>query len=365
MCIRDRYMGTSAINLGLRRVTVRVRHHDPVPDAEWWDAPLLRAGARSYIANPVDVVPNEELNAEQIAERVETIQRSLAALEGVSPEVQVELQVMKDKISHLIEHPAPFRVIHGAQPVSLPMYLTKEERKKLRRQKRAEKEQERRDKLKLGLIQQPPPKLKMSNFMHILGTEAIGDPSKLEAEVKKNMAERLKAHLERNAQRSLTKEQRAEKLMRKLKRDSSVECRVAVFRIERLTDRAIRFKVDKNAQQLALNGVCLISNPNSGLGFPSMVVVEGGPKAIKFYKRLLLRRIKWEGEKPANADGEAKEQEKTKVCNLVWEGALKDHSFTKWKVVEIRSEIEVKRALTERSVEHYWDLVLNYKPPAL
>jgi hypothetical protein len=26
---------------------------------------------------------------------------------------------------------------------------------------------------------------------------------------------------------------------------------------------------------------------------PTIIIVEGGPKAIKFYKKLLLRRIKW------------------------------------------------------------------------
>jgi len=112
-------------------------------------------------------------------------------------------------------------------------------------------------------------------------------------EVRKATAERLQAHLERNAKKKLTKEQKAEKNIRKLKRDSALECRVAVFRIENLSHGAHKFKVNMNAQQLALNGVCIIADKKLGLNLPNVVVVEGGPKAIKFYKKLMLRRIKW------------------------------------------------------------------------
>ena len=56
----------------------------------------------------------------------------------------------------------------------------------------------------------------------------------MEKEVKKQVAERLKQHMLRNAERKLTKEQRQEKTMRRLKKDSSQETRVAIFRIESL-----------------------------------------------------------------------------------------------------------------------------------
>ena len=49
-----------------------------------------------------------------------------------------------------------------------------------------------------------------------------------------------------------------------------------------------------NAKQLSLNGFCLICDKASGLNFPNLIVVEGGPKAIKFYKKLILRRIHWD-----------------------------------------------------------------------
>mgnify|MGYP003577445925 CR=1 FL=1 len=139
----------------------------------------------------------------------------------------------------------------------------------------------------------PPPKLKYSNFMNIMKDEAVADPTKAEMEVRKAIAERLQSHLERNAKKKLTKDQKAEKNMRKLRRDSAAECRVAVFRVENLSHGAHKFKINMNAQQLALNGVCVIADKKLGLNLPNVIVVEGGPKAIKFYKKLMLRRIKW------------------------------------------------------------------------
>jgi len=38
---------------------------------------------------------------------------------------------------------------------------------------------------------------------------------------------------------------------------------------------------------------------------------------------------------------------------------LKDHNFNKWKVVEIKSELEGRRLLSDRGVEFYWDRALT------
>ncbi len=47
-----------------------------------------------------------------------------------------------------------------------------------------------------------------------------------------------------------------------------------------------------NAKQLALNG--FIIKPKDYHRQIVMVAAEGGAKAIRFYKNLLLNRIKWE-----------------------------------------------------------------------
>ena len=54
--------------------------------------------------------------------------------------------------------------------------------------------------------------------------------------------------IERNLNRKLTKEEKNDKLVRRLKRDSAVECRVALFKVEDLNFGGHRFKIDKNAQ---------------------------------------------------------------------------------------------------------------------
>ena len=80
--------------------------------------------------------------------------------------------------------------------------------------------------------------------------------------------------------------------MRKLKRDSAKECRRAVFRVEKLVDPTQIFKVNMNAKQLALNGF-VMKPANEYSKFPTMVLVEGGLRAVKFYKNLMMNRINW------------------------------------------------------------------------
>lgn len=48
-----------------------------------------------------------------------------------------------------------------------------------------------------------------------------------------------------------------------------------------------------NAQQLHLGGVCLIADHHIAPDLPHLIMVEGGPTAIKRYKKLMLRRIQW------------------------------------------------------------------------
>ena len=285
---------SSILQAGLKRVSVRVKRHDPIPDVEWWDAPFLKEGEKSYL-------PKDSANTSMVEEETEGDRNEYGSLQMLKSNLQLlnNLECASsfklDKISALVEHPAAFRNNLTGQHIIIPTYLTKDERKKIRRQKRLEREKDKQDKIKLGLIQPPPPKLKLSNYMKILGDEAVADPTRVEREVQKQVADRLKAHKERNAKKKLTKEQKADKILRKLKRDSALECRVAIFRVADMSNRSNRFKVDQNANQLAINGFCFVVDKNRGLNIPSVVIVEGGPKAIKFYKKLMLRRIKWGG----------------------------------------------------------------------
>lgn len=46
-----------------------------------------------------------------------------------------------------------------------------------------------------------------------------------------------------------------------------------------------------NAKQLALNG--FVMKPNEFHRQPVLVVAEGGQKAIRFFKNLMMNRIDW------------------------------------------------------------------------
>ena len=67
-----------------------------------------------------------------------------------------------------------------------------QERKKLRKQRRREEEKEKQEMIQFGLIPKPEPKVKMSNLMRVLGSEAVQDPTKVEAHVRAQVAERQK-----------------------------------------------------------------------------------------------------------------------------------------------------------------------------
>lgn len=102
--------------------------------------------------------------------------------------------------------------------------------KRLRRMNRRETQREEQEKVRLGLMPVPEPKVKMANLMRVLGNEAIQDPTKMESFARAQEAARLKKHLESNAERKLTKEEKSAKKTRKLMEDTSVVVHVAVYK---------------------------------------------------------------------------------------------------------------------------------------
>ena len=167
-------------------------------------------------------------------------------------------------------------------PAIKPMYLTKKEQAKLRRQRRMEDHKEEQAKIRLGLVPPPPPKVKKSNLMRVLGQEAVKDPTAVEARVNKEIAQRHADHEQANEERQLTKEQRAEKLAAQQEADAAKGVRVCIFRVENLSYGKHRYQIDINAKQNALTGIVIL-NPKLNL-----VIVEGGNHSVKAYKKLML-----------------------------------------------------------------------------
>ncbi|TRZ16730.1 hypothetical protein HGM15179_010379 [Zosterops borbonicus] len=262
-------------------------------------------------------------------------------------------------ITNLVEHPAQLSPpVDSDTPVTLGVYLTKKEQKKLRRQTRREAQKELQEKVRLGLMPPPEPKVRISNLMQVLSTEAVQDPTKVETHIRAQMAKRQKAHEEANAARKVTAEQRKAKKVKKLKKDVSQGVHIAVYRVQKLSNPAKKFKIEVNAGQLYLTGVVVLHKD------VNVVVVEGGPKAQKKFKRLMLHRIKWD-EQISNIKGEDDDEpdkesvKKTNKCSLVWEGMAKDRSFGEMKFKQCPTEIMAREHFKKHSAEHYWDLALS------
>ncbi|KAL2823349.1 pre-mRNA processing factor 3-domain-containing protein [Aspergillus cavernicola] len=260
------------------------------------------------------------------------------------------------------------------KPEQKAMYLTPKEQSKIRRQRRMADLKEQQAKIRLGLEPAPPPKVKKSNLMRVLGEQAVKDPTAVEARVNREIAERRENHETANQERKLTKEERHEKLARQQDQDAEKGLFMTVYRIDSLANGRHRFKVSKNAEQNALTGVCVM-NPKLNL-----VIVEGGIHSINNYKKLMINRIDWtentgpgavrEGNREAQSSWLAAEDEQTgelkdlssNTCTLLWEGQVKGRAFRKWLGARIcESDSKAKDVLTRAKLENFWVLAKSAK----
>ncbi|KHN86428.1 U4/U6 small nuclear ribonucleoprotein Prp3 [Toxocara canis] len=324
-----------------------------VPDIEWWDEIVI--GAPTYNSIPDADLDVDERYKKSITNLVEH------PIQLKPPDEPLHPQYLKPRICRF-DLPGITGFIVSADlvlPVFIVLadlvYLTSKERKKIRRQNRKEAQKEQTEKIRLGLAKAPEPKVKLSNLMRVLGSEAVQDPTKMEAHVRKQMAERQRKHESANAQRKLTKEQRSEKKAKKIKEDTSLCVHVAVYRLKSLSHPAKKFKVEMNAKQLHMTGLILLhANIN-------LVVVEGGPKQQKAFKNLMLNRIKWAdeiiGQKKEAEDKDAPGERNQ--CFLVWEGVTKKRNFGEVKCISATLEKQARELLEKHEVAHYWDLAYS------
>lgn len=268
-------------------------------------------------------------------------------------------QTQFDEVSGItayIQHPVPIKPPYEKhRTTNGKLKLIKREQKKLRRQKRAEKHKEKQEKIRLGLLPPEQPKVKLGNLMRVLGNEAVQDPTQIEAQVRQQVAERKRAHDAQNAERKLTEDERRDKKRRKMTDDVRQHgLRAVVFKIKTLTSRQKKFKVEKNAAQLSLSGIGVI-NPNF-----SIVFVEGGPKSIKAYKKLMLRRIQWDEQDESEQLPEGAEPVPN-YCHMVWEGDVPARAFKGFSLRLCPSDFLVRQTLAKNEAEHYWELAKAYK----
>lgn len=313
------------IEVAERAVVAKEKPKDPIPEIEWWDVPLLHSGATYADVAGDDIIYEGKLNM--------------------------------NKVTIYVEHPRPIEPpLQAPIPPPQPLPLTKKEQKKLRTQRRLAREKDRQELIRQGLIEPPKEKVKMSNLMKVLGSEATQDPTGTEMRIRSAAAEREQAHVDRNIARKLTPAERREKKERKLFDDpNTVETFVSIYKINSLSHPQTKFKVDINAQENRLSGCVVILE--EGI---SVVVVEGGSKSIKRYGKLMLRRIDWASAVEDRKEDEDENEKPVNSCLLVWQGTVAKPSFHRFMVHTCRTEAAARKIFSDAGVGHYWDLAVNF-----
>ncbi|KAL0321945.1 UNVERIFIED_CONTAM: protein RDM16 [Sesamum calycinum] len=245
------------------RVITKEKPKESIPDVEWWDVPFLQSGTYGDI---VDGNIREEI-------------------------------IKMEKITIYVEHPRPIEPpAEPAPPPPQPLKLTKKEQKKLRTQRRLAREKDRQEMIRLGVVEPPKPKVKMSNLMKVLGSEATQDPTKLEMEIRSAAAEREQAHIDRNI-----------------------------------------------AQ-----------------GISVVVVEGGAKSIKRYGKLMLRRIDWTAAVKKEEDEEDDDEDKPLNKCVLVWQGSVAKPSFTRFSVQECRTETAARKFFSDHGVGHYWDLAVNF-----
>jgi U4/U6 small nuclear ribonucleoprotein PRP3 len=297
------------------------------PDVEWWDVAFLPpARARAYAARAAEEAAAGLAGAPAAARRRPTPATEPAAAGGgeaggaggdAPPTFSAaELSLRHSKTAGYVQHPPPLPPPAGGSsdppaPVALPLMLTKHERQRLRRQRRAERLKEVQDQVRLGLLPPPEPKVRLANLMRVLKDSAVADPSAVERRVREQVAARQRTHEMRNLARKLTPAERRERRWRKMTAHGPGGPEVALFRVSSLEHRRLRVKVDVAATETGLVGVVMQcrapapaaaggAGPDSAAPPPpalgsgtTLVLVEGGGRAVRKYVRLMTQKLDW------------------------------------------------------------------------
>eukprot|EP00977_Amphora_coffeiformis_P023033 scaffold12113_cov159-Amphora_coffeaeformis.AAC.8 len=334
---------------------------------EWWDVELLPSKLKKKVAAVEAQVLSKQNKAAfetRDGDDKETSKEE-EATEGLRTLCFENAKLSYSKTSELVQHIVPVKPPSAdTGPAKEPvLHLTKKERRRQHKLKRREKQREQQDLQAAGLIPAPEPRLTLQNFIRVLGDQAFVDPSQMEKKVMEQVEARKQAHIERNDANKLTKEQRSAKRAKKLEEDTSQGVHVAVFYVKDMSHPYHRAKVDLNAQQFNITGGVVESqNPSM-----ACVVVEGGPKAIKRYIRLMTVRMKWTGpDDVVDSDEEDDDKEEEKAtkrfnpensCELVWEGMVVKRLFNGFVFQTCESPDQARRVLKAKGVSHYWDQV--------
>ena len=383
-----------------------------IPEIEWWDAAYLPKTQAKLYSIKYSVAGQKALHS---YENDSSILSTLSSTLQLAIQAQFSYQNLSltaCKTSELIQHPIP--VLANAEPeapAALPLMLTKKERKRLRRRRREEKFKFIQDQIRMGLLPPPEPKVRLSNLMRVLKDSAVADPSAIEAKVRNQIAERQRLNEENQLAFKLTKEEKLERLKRKLSAHPAAGPECAVFRIYDLSDKKARYKIDVTGHDCFLTGTVIVIKPpktpsfvpssnndpdamndntsstNNNSGSSSrhppgaLVVVEGGTRGIRLFTKMLLRGINWNRlEQENNEDDDDDDDDDDsdddnmnhqnnikmkdkgagpgKKCELVWHGTIPRNYYTDFQFEECHSLATARKCLEIKGLTHFFDSVI-------
>ena len=90
----------------------------------------------------------------------------------------------------------------------------------------------------------------------------------------------------------------------------------------------------------------------------TLVIVEGGIKSTSHFKKLMLRRIKWQAILEGGGEIVNKEEwegVEDNTCVLVHEGQIRERKFKKWgNLRDVDTDQKARDALAKAKLENYW-----------
>ncbi|KAG2373205.1 hypothetical protein C9374_010221 [Naegleria lovaniensis] len=330
----EKEIGELHLMLGCRRVE---DYESTIPDAFWWDKRILKSfkkGDDSRVDSSIDPYERDYDTESSI------------------------FKIKEKMVKHnFVEHPVIVEPLKKKVEIGpLPLMLTKKEQKKMRTQQRIQREKEKQRKIKLGLIPPPPPKANMGNYMKaLLGSGE--DPTELEMRIKREIAERVKAHEERMEAQKLTKEEKRERKIRKINEDAEYELIVALYSIPNLAHPQTRFKINTAKEKGVTGAVLSCANQNNDKK-RILLIAEGGKKSLKAYDHVLLNRIDWTKRETSEEESNIDRSEPDSA-KLLWKGTILKRNFQYFKFQQFETEESIKNYLKDHGCSHYFDIFQN------
>ncbi|KAN0018410.1 hypothetical protein ACTFIU_011026 [Dictyostelium citrinum] len=351
-----------------------------VPSIEWWDNDILKDEIQNNLNNTEN--NNNDIKENQINQLNKIILNCNYLDNNNNSNEELKNQIINSQYWGYIEHPVKIRTKIQSKDTTPPpirpdfLLLTKE-KKRMRKQRRAEELRERQERIMNGMEAPPENKVKLSNLMRVIGTQAVLDPTKALMEVTKKIEERIAAHDKRNQENKLTPEQRKEKKRDKILIDAKQELYCSLYKIVDLSHPLYRSIIGRNSKENLATG-CIVFHPSCNL-----VAFEGGLRVQKKFKKLLLNRIDWDNPPPIKQNDPEQQQQQQpsnnkhqnnsdlypkppegtpNSCHLVWSGPIHEAHFKAFDFEISPLESQARKYLQEHNVPHYWDMVKNFSP---